>query len=99
VVEGLGVGDSVGTAPVVAVAVGVLDTIVGCGVGVTPLDAPHETVSATRATPRRWLAAVAMDAEHVAHTLELREHARELLDARDLQRGIHGRGLVRIRLR
>src|SRR5205809_406115 len=41
----------------------------------------------------------AMDAEHVAHTLELREHARELLDTRDLQGRVHGGGLVGIRLR
>src|SRR5438477_9372710 len=40
-----------------------------------------------------------MDAEDVAHALELREHARELLDARDLKRRVHRRGLVRIGLR
>ena len=43
------------------------------------------------------LAAVAMDAEDVAHALEAREDARELLDARDLQRGVHRRGAVGIR--
>src|SRR5438105_13336640 len=45
------------------------------------------------------LAAVAMDTEDVAYALELREHARELLDARDLKRRVHGGGLVRVRLR
>src|SRR5258705_9218079 len=54
---------------------------------------PSPTVSATS------LAAVAMDAEHVAHAFELREHTGELLDARDLQRRVDRRALVGIRER
>src|SRR5688500_11997653 len=55
--------------------------------------------AASSATPtptvsRISLASVAMDAEDVAHALELREHARELLDARPLKRRVHRRGLV-----
>ena len=54
---------------------------------------PSPTVSATSLT------AVATDAEHVAHALELRQHTRELLDARDLQRRVDRRALVGIRER
>src|SRR5712691_8876020 len=41
-------------------------------------------------------AAVAVDAEDVAHTLELREHARELLDTRDEKGRVDRCALVRI---
>src|SRR5687767_9597526 len=66
------------------------------------LPGPPGSVSvASSATPfptvsRVSLAAVAMDAEDVAHAFELREHARKLLDARHLQRGVHRRRLVGI---
>jgi hypothetical protein len=55
---GVGVGASLGAA--VAVAVGVLVASVGEGVGDALPDAPHDAVSATRTTPIRRLAAVAM---------------------------------------
>src|SRR2546429_4529006 len=72
----------------------------GCGpvpagrVSVAGSEISAPTVS-SKTVPRtcpRGLAAVPMDAEHVADALELGEDARELLDARHLQGRVDRRG-------
>src|SRR3989442_1446058 len=58
-------------------------------------------VRLARPAKRRYgavLATVAVDAKHVAHAFELRQHPRELLHAPDLERRVDRRGFVGVRL-